>query len=163
MKGSFAMKLPVGIIFGREIFTPQLLSEMLPLLVSHWSEVAHFTDIPLNIDLNFYRNCEEQGILRLYTFRRNNELLGYAVFFVKRNPHYQTSIQANQDVLFLSTKARGPLSLKFIRFCDNELRAEGVQAVYHHVKVAHNFGLILQRMGYELTDLIYARRLDKED
>jgi N-acetylglutamate synthase-like GNAT family acetyltransferase len=49
-----------------------------------------------------------------------------------------------------------------IRYCDEQLRADGCQAVYHHVKAAHNFGPLLKRMGYELVDLIYAKRLDKE-
>jgi hypothetical protein len=40
------------------------------------------------------------------------------------------------------------------------LALEGIQVVYHHVKAAHNFGKMLERMDYKLVDLIYAKRLD---
>ena len=50
---------------------------------------------------------------------------------------------------------------RFIRYCDEQLRAQGVQAVYHHVKAKQSFGPTLTRQGYELVDLIYAKRLDR--
>jgi hypothetical protein len=49
---------------------------------------------------------------------------------------------------------------RFIKWCDEQLRAEGVAVVYHHIKAAHNFGPMLERFGYELVDLIYSRRLN---
>lgn len=155
------MKQP-AVMFQVEGVSPDLLSEMLPLLVEHWKEVAHFPDIPLNPDFSMYKACERQGILRCYTARKDGVLIGYAIFFVRPNAHYQTSLQANQDIVFISKEARGRTGMKLIQFCDEQLKAEGVQAVYQHVKVAHNFGPMLERMGYELVDLIYARRLDKE-
>jgi hypothetical protein len=48
-----------------------------------------------------------------------------------------------------------------IRYADMQLKEDGVQVVYHHSKVAHNIGPLLERMGYEAVDLIYAKRLDK--
>lgn len=163
MTGSFIGKLPERTIFARESFTSELFSEALPLLAAHWQEIAHYPDIPLNPDLSFYHSCEKAGILRCFTARRESTLVGYAVFIARYNPHYRTSFQASQDVIYIAPDSRGKMGLKFIRFCDRELQQEHVQAVYHHVKAAHNFGLLLQRIGYELVDLIYARRLDKEE
>lgn len=91
-----------------------------------------------------------------------DSLAGYAIFFVRPNPHYSGSVQAVQDVVFLNPSIRGGNGYRFIAWCDEQLRAEGVQAVYHHVKVSHDFGPMLQRQGYELVDLIYAKRLDSE-
>lgn len=155
------MKLPVP-TFQAEPFTADLFQEALPLLASHWHEIAHFKDIPLNPDLSFYKSCQTAGVLRCYTARAGSDLVGYAVFIVRRNPHYQTSLQATQDVIYIQPAHRGGLGRRFIKFCDTELRLEGAQAVYQHVKAEHNFGLVLQRLGYELVDLIYAKRLDKE-
>lgn len=161
MRGSFTMKLPER-KFACEQFSLSLFEETLPLLVSHWREVAHFQDIPLNPSYPFYNALATGGLLRVFTVRQEERLVGYAVFVVRPNPHYQTSLQAIQDVLYIAPNARGPSSIRFLKFCDEKLRSEGVQAVYHHVKAAHNFGLVLQRLGYELVDLIYTRRLDKE-
>ena len=69
---------------------------------------------------------------------------------------------ASQDVLFLAPEHRkGRLGMKLIDYADSMLRREGVQVVAQHVKAAHNFGPLLERLGYELQDLIYTRRLDR--
>lgn len=155
---------PVTMEFQRESITTKLIDEMRPLLQSHFVEIAHYQDIPLDPDFSTYRSAEVAGLLRVFTARmpETYELIGYAIFFVRFNLHYQASLQAVQDVLFLHPIVRGKmLGAKFISWCDEKLKAEGVQIVYHHVKSDHNFGPLLERMGYELVDYIYGRRLDK--
>lgn len=159
--------------FAREPFSGELLEEMLPLLERHWREVAHFPDIPLEVDAAAYHAAEANGALRIYTVRRlwvlPGEpfhaqawvLIGYAAFFVRHSPHYASSVQASQDVIYVDPSARGSTGAQLIRFADDQLGTEGVQAVYHHVKVQHNWGRLLERMGYEAVDLIYAKRLDR--
>jgi len=134
--------------------------EIMPLLEKHWREIAHYQDIELNPDLENYIRVEEAGALRVYTYRVHNTLVGYAVFFVRHNMHYKGSLQAVQDVLFIKKECRGN-GREFVKWCDEQLKLEGVQVVYHHVKSAHNWGKMLEAMDYELVDLIYAKRLDK--
>ena len=149
-------------IFKREPLTEDLLDEMLPLLQAHYEEIARFKDIPLNPDWDFYRAVDTAGMLRIFTMRRpTGHLLGYAVYFVRTNPHYKTSLQATQDILFVHPDWRGH-GLKFLLWCDEQLKGEEVQIVCQHIKSDHNFGAALERAGYQLLDLIYARRLDKE-
>jgi hypothetical protein len=135
-------------------------SDLMPLLEEHYREIAHYQDIELDVDLEGYIRVENAGMLRLFTCRRQKELVGYAAFFVKPNLHYQKSLQAVQDVVFISKEHRG-FGRDFIRWCDEQLKLEGVQVVYHHVKSKHNWGRMLEGMGYELVDLIYAKRLDE--
>lgn len=147
--------------FQRERASPDLFLEIAPLLVAHFTEIAHFSDIELNPDYSLYLAMEDGGGLRVYTARRSDgELIGYAIFFVRRNPHYRTSLQAVQDILFVRPDQRGVTGARLIMYADAELKREGVQAVMHHVKAAHNFGPLLERLGYQLVDLIYAKRLD---
>lgn len=135
-------------------------SEMKPLLEKHYLEIAHYQDIPLNVAESQYRQLQDMGVLKTFTARdEENALVGYALFFVKHNMHYYTSLQAVQDVLYIDKDRRG-FGVKFIQWCDEQLRLAGVQAVYHHVKEKHNFGKLLNRIGYDLVDLIYAKRLD---
>lgn len=137
-----------------------IFDEAMPLLQLHWEEIAHYKDIPLKPNRDLYEGLCTAGVLRTFTARdEGNALVGYAVFFVRANPHYVSSIQAVQDVLFIHPEKRG-FGAKFILWCDRELKKENVQVVYHHVKEAHDFGPMLKRMGYKLVDLIYARRLD---
>ena len=145
--------------FACEALTPELLAEMLPLLEAHWREVGHFQDIPLEVDEEAYLNAEASGTLRCFTARVGlGALVGYAVFFVRGNPHYKSSRQAVQDVLFLHKSARGN-GAQFVAWCDHRLVEEGTEVVYHHVKAAHDFGVMLERQGYELVDKVYAKRL----
>lgn len=137
-----------------------MAEEALPLLDLHYKEIAHYLDIPLKPNFEGYFNAEDSGALRVFTARKEGKLIGYAIFFLKHNLHYSSSLQAAQDILFLHPGHRGTGG-RFIKWCDTQLQAEGVQAVYHHVKAAHNFGPLLERMGYSLVDHIYARRLDK--
>lgn len=138
-----------------------LFEELKPLLKLHWREIAHYQDINLDPDWDFYSKAQATNCLRAYTARKEGKLIGYSLFFIKANAHYKDSLQAAQDILFIHPEHRGSLGAKLIRWCDAQLQAEGVQVVYHHVKKAHNFGPLLERMGYQLVDLIYGRRLDK--
>lgn len=145
--------------FQQEILSA-IWDELIPLLKEHWKEIAHYSDIPLDIDRATYERLEQAGAIRLYTLRDDRELVGYACFFINNHPHYKSSKQAQQDVIYISPKSRGGSGYWFIKECDSELRREGVQVVSHHVKAAHNFGPMLERIGYTLQDLIYTRRLD---
>jgi len=145
--------------FSRESL--KTYDEAYPLIIEHYKEISNFHDIKLDPDFEIYKAVEDAGTLRVFTARDDSgTLIGYAVFIVKSNIHYKSSLQATQDVIFIKKKNRGT-GMKFISWCDEQLKSEGVQVVYHHVKVKQNFGPALERLGYELIDLIYGRRLDR--
>lgn len=148
-------------IFSVEDYSPEILAEMRPLWEAHYQEIAAFKDIPLDPDLQSYAAIAANGMLRIFTVRdEDGKLCGYQVMFVKKNPHYQTSLQAVQDILFLSPdKRNGLVGYRFIEWCDKKLAAEGVEVVYQHVKSAHDFSGLLERIGYKLHDKVMARRL----
>lgn len=133
--------------------------EALPLLEEHWHEIAHYQDIVLDPDWKSYFSLEEAGAIKCYTVRDKDHLIGYACYFVRTNMHYRNSLQAVQDVLFIKKEKRGQ-GREFIAWCDEQLKSEGIEVVYQHVKAAHNWGAMLEKMDYELVDLIYAKRLN---
>jgi hypothetical protein len=137
-----------------------IIDEGFDLLNEHYKEIAKFQDIELKPDFELYLTADANGSLRVYTVRSEDKALqGYAVFFVRANAHYKDSIQAVQDVVFIRKSHRG-FGGSFLAWCDEQLKLEKVQAVYHHVKKEHNWGPMLEKMGYELFDLIYCKRLD---
>ena len=148
--------------FQKEAITPECFKEFSGLFHKHWKEIAHYQDIILDPDEDFYLKADQLGLSRLFTIRNEEKVLvGYAVFFVKKNGHYKASLQASQDILFLDPTLRGSLiGYRFIKWCDEQLAAEGVQVVYQHVKVSHDFGSMLERLGYQFIDKIYGKRLD---
>jgi hypothetical protein len=137
-----------------------LIEEAYPLLRKHYHEIAHYKDIALDPDFEKYILLENEEILRVFTARDENDVLvGYIVFIVAKNLHYKNTVQANQDVMFIDHEKRG-VGRKFIEFCDEELKKEGVISVSQHIKAAHNYGTLLIKIGYELVDLVYSRRLN---
>lgn len=178
--------------FARESLTDDLWAEAMPLLEAHWREVAHFQDIPLNVDRAVYDASDAAGAVRVFTaretstvidrvpfrsiadsangkppehsrtLRRPGDLVGYALFFVRPHPHYAGSLQAAQDVIYLDPSCRGGNGIRFMRFCEEQLAAEGVQVVSQHLKIAHGHTRTMEILGYEPMDLIWVKRLDFE-
>lgn len=136
------------------------------LLEKHWQEVAFFEDIPLDPDWEAYQAAESIGRLRIFTVRVRGELVGYAAFLINRNPHYKGSWQAAQDVLFVTPEHRnGRIGAHLLLFAERHLRTEtpAVQVIYQHSKASEDLdiGPLLERVGYELVDTIWAKRLDR--
>jgi hypothetical protein len=78
-----------------------------PTSRTHWREITHYADIPLDPDIDTYNTMEVIGALRCFTAREQGRLVGYAVFFIRHNLHYRSSLQAMQDVLFVLPEHRG--------------------------------------------------------
>jgi GNAT superfamily N-acetyltransferase len=149
--------------FQRETYE-EVVDEIRPLLELHWREVARHPDIPLEPNWTAYEHLQALDILRIYTGREHGRLIGYSIFVVHKDLHYQTSLTADEDLLFLVPEARkGRIGLQLMQFSEAELAAEGVQLVKRRTKVAErlNFGALLERMGYEPIDVVYGKRLDK--
>lgn len=146
------------IIFHQEKFE-DVYTEMLDLLYRHYKEIAHYQDIKINPDIEGYLALQRNNFLRIYTIRESGQIIGYGVYFVKTNLHYKDSLQAHQDVLYIRKDKRG-FGRKFIKWCDDRLREEGVQVIYHHVKTAHDWSPMLEGMNYDWVEKIYCKRLD---
>lgn len=138
--------------------------EVKPLLELHADELRHYRDIPLEPDWAAYQAMEDRGELRAFSARDCGRLVGYAVFFVRPNHHYRSSLQAHQDILYVHPAYRtGTTGLRLIWLAEKRLAAQGVQVVYHHAKRTNKTGELLGRLGYDLVDEIWAKRLDAAD
>lgn len=130
---------------------------MYPLIHDHYREIARFQDIELDPDFDLYSKIDAMGKLRVFTARSEEGLLlGYACFFVNPHLHFKNSLQAVHDLIFIAKPARGHGG-KFIQYCDDQLKFEGVEVISYGVSTAFDWGAILKRRGYEPIDTIYAR------
>ncbi len=148
------------ITFHREQ-TVAFVREALPLFTDHHKELTHYKDFQLSVDFEQYVEFEKRGASRIFTVRKDTQLVGYAVFAISVHTHYAKN-HAQCTVLYLIPALRGTgLGKQFILWCDDQLRLEFVHVVYHHVKASNDFSALLENAGYELVDYIYARRLLK--
>lgn len=147
-------------VIVEERLTLELQAEIQPLIEAHYLEIAMYKDIPLKVDWSVYWDAQMIGALAAFTVRDDGVLKGYAVYFVHPHGHYSGHLYAIQDVLYLDEALRGKLTgLKLIKYADNELRKKGVAVVMQHVKVEHDFGPMLKRIGYDEAEKVYTKRL----
>lgn len=152
--------------FAQEDYSLELVAEILPLLALHHKEISDKFYGPLDPVFEIYAHMQRTNALRIYTVRdfRNSEmkLMGYQIFFVTLHHHSKESIHATQDVLFLHREARrGMAGMQFIQWCGEKLRMEGVHTLHQRISARHNFGRLLERIGYELEDLTYSKNLQE--
>lgn len=153
--------------FAAERLTDTLWAELIPLLIAHYHEVAHFKDIALAPDRAGYQRIWDAGMLRIYTARKDARLIGYMVGFITPSLHYCPKVFFNQDILFVAKQWRGSrIGVDLIGFAHQRMRDEdGVDVCFQHTKSKPelNIGPMLCRLlGYEEVDIIYAKRLDLE-
>lgn len=140
----------------------QFKAEGKPLFEQHWRELATYQDIPLWIDDAQYERLEAHGHLMIVTMRVADRLCGYAVYMIAANPHYATSLQAREDVIYIEPRARRlGLGRNLLRQSEVLLRQAGVQVVAHAVKLTHPaLGELLQAEGYQPIETVFTKRLD---
>lgn len=104
-----------------------------------------------------YEALERPECLRLFTARVDGGLVGYCAYFVKRNMHYKSSLQALQDRQVMIGEHSDALA-GLLTFAEQQLRAEGVQVIYQSQR---DSGPLLKGLGYELVETIWAKGLDR--
>ncbi len=127
-----------------------VIEEIKPLLREHWLEIANFKDsIPLDPDWAKYQAMEAAGMLVIITMRRGGKLVGYSIFMLLNHPHYQSTLFAMNDILYLvPAERRGLTGIRLIKESERILMKMNVKKITWHLKPQHDFSPILKRMGY---------------
>lgn len=146
--------------FQREKLT-EVFSEVVSTFHIHWHEISDLSDLDFEPDWLIYAQAEIAEEFVFFTARDDHgRIQGYAAFFLRPMLHSKKYRQAFQDALYIKKEARG-FGHKFLKWCDNELAAIGIDSVYHCVTPACDFSPILKRQGYEVTETIYMKRLKR--
>lgn len=146
--------------FAAETYSQVLIEEMMPLWVKHHHEIQQIPGVELKPNFMMYQSLALANVLRIYTARNGKNLAGYQVFTVINHPHFKDKVQAVMDILYLSPESRlGWMGSMFIKFVDTELRKEGVHLTFRAISARKDFGPVLERQGYELTDLMFMKVL----
>jgi len=132
--------------------------EIEPLLEQHWQEIALNKDIiKMNPDWEAYARLDAVNSLRIYTARKDDQLMGYFVVLVSKSLHYRDHLFANNDVIFLSKSARkGLTGVKLIKYAIESLAAEGITKLHINTKAYRPFDVILERLKFEAIERVYS-------
>lgn len=129
-----------------------------PLLEDHYKEVAMYQDkIKLNVDWKAYELLEKNDKLRIMTWRENMELIGYNVFFLNQNAHYQDHLYAVNDIIYVRPDHRGPEVKVFIDACEQAMVDEGVSVITYHMKEQKPFHALMEWAEYDHAEHVYMK------
>ena len=143
--------------------TEEWIKEAGGLFVEHYEEISSYKDIPLNPDYEKYAAHAAAGKLLVLSARYDGELVGYVIYIIDTALHYQSSLQAHQDILFVKKGMRKSVmgcGLMLLRQSEKVLKEMGVQVIYQHVKIKHDFSPFLEKLGYDCVEKIYQKRID---
>lgn len=159
MTNNVSSPTTVEVLYTKEPITFDLLKEMVPLLQSHWSEVARWQDkIKLKPDWDRYVDRAKKGEIIAYTVREDGLLFGYLIFFIGNHIHYTETLWANMDVLFIHPlKRKGTMAARLIRYAEKDLKKMGVHVIGYHIKTSHDIKPLMNRLGYDDTEKIYTK------
>ncbi|MCK4714577.1 MAG: GNAT family N-acetyltransferase [Candidatus Aenigmarchaeota archaeon] len=150
-----------SVSYSEELLTDAFIAEITPLLLAHKDELCLYDDFEFDPDWEGYKLLFGLGQLKVITAREDGKLIGYAAYAIHQNCHYRGRKHAIQDVLYIAPEYRGNMmGVRLIKYSDDILKHEGVHLVSHHVKVKNDFGPLLERIGYQLAEKIYERRLN---
>jgi GNAT superfamily N-acetyltransferase len=146
---------------ARENLTEKFVAELSPMLDDHTREVdAHGGAAPL-VNWGVYHQLNVAGLLWVFSARDMDGLMvGYVSYIIEPSPHCEGIFTAYQDAFYVMPHARGRFAgPRMLQFAEEMIRKQGVFAIRIGVPVNNNYGSMLTRKGYELTDLVYTKRL----
>lgn len=134
------------------------IEELQRLAEREYEEVGQKDLARLNIDWTRYSELDAAGKLATFVAKRNGVIVGYAVFIVQTHIHYQDALVAANSAIYAAPEVRaGRVVLKLLRFAEMGLQAQGVQKIFYHVKRSKDFGRLLDHLGYEDVERLYAK------
>lgn len=141
----------------------QVVSELAAIFPQHWQELALFRhQMALAPQYREYARREQAGSLFLTTARWNARIVGYYVAQCQPGFHYEHTLTATQDMVYVVPEARNRgLALPLFRLVEAELRRRGVKLWYSGYKAHNPLGMprLLGLLGFVPADNYMAKWL----
>lgn len=138
-----------------------VIEEGKKILPEHKSELSIYQDIPLNPEYEVYESLARKGMMALYTVRVAGEMVGYAVYFVRKHHHYKDYTWAICDIILIRKPYRQfGLGNALFAFIEDDLRKAGVDVIHTMTKTAHpELAMLLQSRGHQHAETSFSKRL----
>lgn len=140
----------------------EVFEESLPLLRKHWQELArNKEEVSLDINVENYKQLEQSNILRVFTVRDSDVLIGYAVYLISSGLHYKSTSFATSDLFWLSKEYRQQsIGHGLFSFIEDTLKIEGIKIIHTSFKIEHPAaGFLLETLGHKPIEMVYEKVL----
>jgi GNAT superfamily N-acetyltransferase len=145
-----------------------VIDEIWPLLEDHYQEIATDKHMkPFDPDLARYQSMEDQDMLRIFTARAaphptdNKDyfngkpvgLIGYFVTVILPGLHYQQTLMAINDIMYIMPEHRGgTVGYRLLKLATEDLKNLGADILTIHMKTEYPFRSLLAKLGFHLTE-----------
>ncbi len=148
----------MDIIFKEE-YLKDILEDLKPMLKLHWEELANNKDIrPLDPAYDTYLILNDIEMLRFFTVRVDDKLIGYSSWMVTNNLHYKTWKYAVCDVYYLNPEYRKTgISLDFFFKIEDWLKSLGVKSITVQDKINHSHAKFFDKLGFKAIEQNYEK------
>jgi len=150
-----------------------VIDEIWPMLEAHYVEIATDKAIkPFDPDLDRYKAMEVLGALRIFTARDSlqgsvkllghdrGKLVGYFISFVMPGLHYQQTMMAINDIMYVNpTHRSSTVAYRLMKAAALDLKNLGADVLTIHMKTDYPFRNLLIRLGFHLTEENWERVL----
>jgi GNAT superfamily N-acetyltransferase len=161
-----------------------VINEIWPMLEAHYLEICTDQHVkPFDPDLDRYQVMEDQGMLRIFTARKDTvmrrkedgtkilhddgtpltrpgHLIGYFVSVILPGLHYQQTLMAINDIMYIMPEYRGgTVGYRLLKLATEDVKNLGADILIIHMKTDYPFRSLLTKLGFHLTEENWERVL----
>jgi len=147
-----------ALTFSRELVS-EVWGEAQSLIQDNHAETGALPKDQFSPSLAEYIKHEIAGALIVLTARKLGKLVGYSTFFLATHHDYPSISMAQQGALYVAPEHRGLGAVRFVIWCDNHLKSEGISHVLRQSTKLHDWSHTLTGLGYGEVHTTYVRAL----
>lgn len=134
----------------RQEFIDIVKDESIALITSHYNEVHPSREsFGLGMDWDLYSKLENMGMVKVFTARDDQKLVGYLWVLISPNLHSKGTKVASDDGLFVDKKYRGSSVAKgLIGFAEKCLKDDGFKTFYITGTTENPIDPLMKKLGY---------------
>ena len=117
------------------------------------------SETDFNPDQRMYFELNRNGVLRFYTARIGNALVGHGGMYVHVPPH-TGKVTASDDYWYLAPEVRkGWNAANFMEYVESDLKGIGVEIIILSATIGSDTGKFIKARGYTPKSVIYEKGL----
>ena len=134
----------------KQEFLEDVKSEVVSLIQAHFDEVYPAREVfDLEMDWDLYAKLESLGLVKIFTARDGEKLVGYLWVIISPNLHSKGNYTACDDGFFVAKDYRGAsVAKKLIEFTERCLKEDGFEVFYITGTEEKPIDPLMKRMGY---------------
>lgn len=116
--------------------------------------------VKLDVNVERYAALEKEKTLMIATARDDGRLVGYHITIFLPHLHYASAgLMAYTDLYFVLPERRSGVGVKLLLFVEDEWVKAGATKAYISCKVKGDHSLLLEKLGFELSDYMFVKML----